>query len=227
MATVNLLSSPYCTVRCLRSVKEDRPDLRDPECPCASAHGTSRTSLAILFHDLQSQLDDPDARNACIQSTGLAGHHGVLFKIRSPNSGHCLVAKGFVAGNALLADHEAAVYTRLQDLQGAPILQRFPKGHPIPSHYEAPLSTIFQQLHQRQVVHGDPELKNVLLDPLTDRLVLVDFERSRLYMNRPACENPSRCRKTRKDRKGRRKNCMYCRELAIARHSLAAPDYVS
>ncbi|KAK0561238.1 hypothetical protein OC861_005917 [Tilletia horrida] len=65
----------------------------------------------------RSQLDDPDARNACIQSTGLAGHHGVLFKIRSPNSGHCLVAKGFVAGNAHLAHHEAAVYTRLQELQ--------------------------------------------------------------------------------------------------------------
>jgi hypothetical protein len=51
--------------------------------------------------------------------------------------------------------------------------------------------------------------------------MLVDFERSRLCGGRPPCDLASPCRKTYRVEKGKRKVCMYCREMWIAGAALA------
>jgi len=71
------------------------------------------------------------------------------------------------------------------------------------------------------VVHGDTERRNFLFDRSTQRFMLVDFERSRLYSDRRPCDLGSPCRKTYRDRKSSRKLCMYCREICTAGEALS------
>ncbi|KAL2028541.1 hypothetical protein VTO58DRAFT_109571 [Aureobasidium pullulans] len=85
---------------------------------------------------------------------------------------------------------------------------------------ETQLLSGLEQVHEKQVVHGDAERRNMIFDRGSQRLMMVDFERSRLYDNRPPCDSTKSCQKQRRDRKGRRNPCMYCRELRVAREAL-------
>lgn len=77
-----------------------------------------------------------------------------------------------------------------------------------------------EQMHEKQVVHGDAERRNMIFDRESQRLMIVDFERSRLYENRPPCVSTKTCQKQRRNKKGGRKPCMYCRELRVAKEAL-------
>lgn len=85
---------------------------------------------------------------------------------------------------------------------------------------EPQLLSGLEQMHEKQVVHGDAERRNMIFDRESQRLMIVDFERSRLYDNRPPCDPTKTCRKQRRDKKGRRTPCMYCRELRVAKEAL-------
>jgi len=85
---------------------------------------------------------------------------------------------------------------------------------------EPQLLSGLEQVHEKQVVHGDAERRNMIFDRGSQRLMMVDFERSRLYDNRPPCDSTKSCQKQRRDKKGRRKPCMYCRELRVAREAV-------
>lgn len=90
------------------------------------------------------------------------------------------------------------------------------------------LLSAVEAIHTAQVVHGNAERHSLVLDKVAQRIIVVDFERSRIYTDRPPCDTASSCKKTYRDQKGRRKLCMYCRELWIAGESLvvrsSAPD---
>ncbi|TIA23222.1 hypothetical protein D6C81_03044 [Aureobasidium pullulans] len=88
------------------------------------------------------------------------------------------------------------------------------------SSLEPQLLSGLEQMHEKQVVHGDAERRNMIFDRGSQRLMMVDFERSRLYDNRPPCDSTKSCQKQRRDKKGRRKPCMYCRELRVAKEAL-------
>lgn len=83
------------------------------------------------------------------------------------------------------------------------------------------LMSALRQIHEFQVVHGDTERRNFLFDQSAQRFILVDFERSRLYSGRSPCNPDEPCRKTYRDKKGRRKLCMYCREMWAAGEALS------
>jgi hypothetical protein len=108
---------------------------------------------------------------------------------------------------------------------GTSILKRFPEGEPISLVYKAQILAATRILHERQVIHGDLEMRNVVVDPDSDRVILIDFERSRLYERRPPCDDSRHCRKTYHDKKGRRRKCMYCREFDMVQDSIERPDY--
>ncbi|KEQ68360.1 hypothetical protein M436DRAFT_68223 [Aureobasidium namibiae CBS 147.97] len=77
---------------------------------------------------------------------------------------------------------------------------------------EPQLLSLLRGMHELQVVHGDTVRRNYLYDANAQRFMLVDFELSRLYNNRPPCNTGLSCQKTRRDNKGRQKPCMYCGE---------------
>uniref|UniRef100_A0A2D3V9S7 Protein kinase domain-containing protein n=1 Tax=Ramularia collo-cygni TaxID=112498 RepID=A0A2D3V9S7_9PEZI len=82
------------------------------------------------------------------------------------------------------------------------------------------LMSAMRDIHKSQVVHGDPERRNILYDQISGRVMLVDFERSRMYSNRPPCDSTKPCQKSRKDGRGRRKLCTYCRDIWVAEDAL-------
>ncbi|ORX33690.1 hypothetical protein BD324DRAFT_653986 [Kockovaella imperatae] len=115
------------------------------------------------------------------------------------------------------AGDKAIKYLVFLSYGGTPILhlkRRDPDAFRL--RYRRPILACLEQMHEHQVIHGDAEIRNVLWNENTDRVLFVDFERSRLYENRPACPPDEPCKKQYKDKKGRKQNCMYCRELWVA-----------
>jgi len=83
------------------------------------------------------------------------------------------------------------------------------------------LVSALRQIHDMQVVHGDTVRRNFMFDESTQRFMLIDFERSRLYSGRPPCDPARPCRKRCRDKNGRLRLCMYCREISIAGENLS------
>jgi hypothetical protein len=75
-------------------------------------------------------------------------------------------------------------------------------------------------IHETQVIHGDPERRNMVLDEDSGRLMMVDFERSRMYSGRLPCDPTKTCQKRYRDKKSRQRPCSYCRELRVAEDDL-------
>ncbi|XMA11936.1 hypothetical protein WAI453_004727 [Rhynchosporium graminicola] len=75
-------------------------------------------------------------------------------------------------------------------------------------------------IHEVQVVRGDPERRNIVFDETSNRIKLVDFERSRIHDDRPPCDPEVSCQNEYKDNKGRKKLCTYCRDSWIAEEAL-------
>ncbi|KAL6249291.1 hypothetical protein RBB50_004354 [Rhinocladiella similis] len=125
----------------------------------------------------------------------------------------------------IVADGRQIRHVLLLSYGGIPILELWAQKQEqsLSQRYLQQLLSSLDRIHASQVVHGDPELRNVLVDPTTDQVMLVDFERSRTYEGRPACHPSSACRKTYKDRRGRKRKCMYCRELEVARCAILDP----
>ncbi|KAI8710940.1 EKC/KEOPS complex subunit BUD32 [Fusarium sp. LHS14.1] len=123
---------PYCTQKCLLGLVKG--GVLDPRCPNMSLHsrqpnnhrshyrGPSRACarhpidhakfLELLWEQLERSLDDG------ITPLGQGGARGVLFKVALPAYGYTFVSKGTVRAFAKDLEHEAAVYERLQPIQG-------------------------------------------------------------------------------------------------------------
>ncbi|KAH6876846.1 hypothetical protein B0T10DRAFT_610192 [Thelonectria olida] len=123
---------PYCTQKCLLGLVKG--GFLDPRCPNMALHsrqpnnhrshcrGPSRTCarhlidhakfLELLWEQLERSLDDG------ITPLGQGGARGVLFKVSLLAYGYTFVSKGTVRAFAKDLEHEAAVYERLQPIQG-------------------------------------------------------------------------------------------------------------
>ncbi|KAL5866430.1 hypothetical protein ACKVWC_011454 [Pyricularia oryzae] len=123
---------PYCTQKCLLGLVKG--GLLDAKCPNMALHnrqpsshsnrdsGPSRACLRhpidhtefvnLLFKQLKRTLDDG------ITPLGYGGARGVLFKVCLVEYGYTFVGKGTVQAFVKDLEHEAAVYTRLQPIQG-------------------------------------------------------------------------------------------------------------
>ncbi|KAI6506875.1 hypothetical protein MCOR10_011352 [Pyricularia oryzae] len=123
---------PYCTQKCLLGLVKG--GLLDAKCPNMALHirqpsshsnrdsGPSRACLRhqidqtefvnLLFKQLERTLDNG------ITPLGHGGARGVLFKVCLVDYGYTIVGKGTVKAFVKDLEHEAAVYTRLQPIQG-------------------------------------------------------------------------------------------------------------
>jgi hypothetical protein len=246
--------SPYCSHECLGGL----PHTNCSNCPNYAAHDGRLTAKGSLARLLMDQLNTTSSTNNGLTSLGKTGRSGTLYKVNLYQSGHVLVAKGYQDGDSEWLQNEAAMYARLQNLQGQclPVccgvvhLQEpldEPGGRKIEhllllswagealscraidekaaqaleEQVRPQLMLALRRIHEMQVVHGDTERRNFLYDWSIQRFMLVDFERSRLYSDRPPCDPGSLCRKTYRDRKGSRKLCMYCREKWTAGEALS------
>ncbi|KAK1973496.1 hypothetical protein LZ30DRAFT_484883 [Colletotrichum cereale] len=128
----NEQETPYCTQKCLLGLVKG--GFLDPRCPNMALHnrqpnyhrshcrGPSRTRvrhpidhakfLKLLWGQLERSLDDG------ITPLGQGGARGVLFKVSLLAHGYTFVSKGTVRAFAKDLEHEAAVYERLQPIQG-------------------------------------------------------------------------------------------------------------
>ncbi|KJZ70180.1 hypothetical protein HIM_10440 [Hirsutella minnesotensis 3608] len=112
----------YCTQRCLLGLV--RGGTLDPRCPNFGHHGgipgctpmqhpiSHSTWLQHLGEQLRRTLD------AGITKLGQHGARGVLFKVTLLSYGYTFVCKGTVQAFIRDLEHEAAVYRRLERIQG-------------------------------------------------------------------------------------------------------------
>ncbi|KJZ69498.1 hypothetical protein HIM_11115 [Hirsutella minnesotensis 3608] len=112
----------YCTQRCLLGLV--RGHGLDPRCPNFRDHGGTSgctptqhpvnhfTWLKLLREQMGRTLDSG------ITKLGQHGARGVLFKVRLLSHGYTFVCKGTVQAFIRDLEHEAAVYRRLERIQG-------------------------------------------------------------------------------------------------------------
>ncbi|CAJ2500795.1 Uu.00g036480.m01.CDS01 [Anthostomella pinea] len=156
--------------------------------------------LRLLCDQLKTSLDDG------VTKLGLEGSQGVLFQVTLLAYGYTFVSKGTVAAFIPNLEHEAAVYKHLEQMQGTAVpiflgdvdLRNMGKvyyddlrvyieymlflswgGNTIDS--SASVGKVLgclRSIHEKGVVHGDVRRANVLFDPRTGRVMVVDFERA-------------------------------------------------
>ncbi|PFH62756.1 hypothetical protein XA68_11979 [Ophiocordyceps unilateralis] len=112
----------YCTQACLLGLV--RGGAMDPRCPNAECHDGPRgrtraphpishsTWLQLLREQMRRTLDGG------ITKLGKSGARGVLFKVTLLSHGYTFVCKGTVEAFIPDLEHEAAVYKRLERVQG-------------------------------------------------------------------------------------------------------------
>ena len=214
--------APYCTQRCLLGlVRGGQLDMRCPNvrlhiikcgrCTSTSRHPITHDKfLRLLEKQLKKSLDDG------VDPLGDGGARGVLFRVTLLAYGYTFVAKGTVRAFIKHLEHEAAVYERLQTIQGSRVpvflgtidLRSMDKiyyydhrvyvvhltcmswagrkleGMEATSDRAKELAEQTLQslrlMHQAGVVHRDVREANLLFNPETNGIVIIDFERSSL-----------------------------------------------
>lgn len=114
---------PFCTQACLLGLV--RGGLLDPACPNIGCHSKAprchddahhlishTTWLQLLREQLQQTLD------AGVTKLGKHGARGVLFKVTLLAYGYTVACKGTIQAFVSDLEHEAAVYKRLEPIQG-------------------------------------------------------------------------------------------------------------
>ncbi|THV85431.1 hypothetical protein D6D29_02361 [Aureobasidium pullulans] len=207
---------PFCSHGCLLKIVRNEESSID-HCPNHTAHGDQSLSHDQFLGLLESQLQGDETFG--LTSLVMSGRSGVLYMVRILMTGHCLVAKGYRHEDVGWLQNELAVYERLKALQGKFIpvccgVVDLPKAYNTTEsravqhllllswagetlnargsgidQFEPQLLSGLEQMHEKQVVHGDAERRNMLFDRESQRLMIVDFERSRLYHNRPPCDS--------------------------------------
>ncbi|PGH05471.1 hypothetical protein AJ79_06778 [Helicocarpus griseus UAMH5409] len=117
---------PYCTQACLIGLSQGHP--LDQFCPNVAIHQQETSSLnhliskekfcSLVHNQLARNLDE---NCQCLDTMGMFGAVGVLFKITLTDYGYTFVAKGVQAVDEELLLNEASVYAHLSKLQGVTV----------------------------------------------------------------------------------------------------------
>ncbi|CAJ2500638.1 Uu.00g034910.m01.CDS01 [Anthostomella pinea] len=198
----------YCTQLCLLGMVRGAPLDKQCPNAALHQRGAPRNYhpikhadfLRILRDQLKTSLDEG------VTKLGLGGSRGVLFQVTLLAYGYTFVSKGTVAAFIPDLEHEAAVYKHLEQMQGTTVpislgavdLRNMGKvyyyDHRVYIEYMMFLSwggnTIdssvsvdevhqcLRSIHEQGVVHGDVRWANVLFNPATDGVMMIDFERA-------------------------------------------------
>ncbi|XXG96952.1 hypothetical protein Hte_003243 [Hypoxylon texense] len=200
----------YCTQRCLLGLVNGTPlDERCPNAAlhrrveAGKHHPISHAEFVRLTYDqLETSLDDG------VVPLYLEGARGVLFRITLLAYGYTFVGKGTIEVFIPTLQHEEAMYKHLEQNQGLDIpvylgsvdLRSMNKiyyydfrvyivyivlmswgGVAIDSSVDMDkVRGCLRAIHNNGVAHRDVRRWNVLSDPRTDRVMVVDFERASL-----------------------------------------------
>ncbi|KAF4123118.1 Conserved hypothetical, protein [Geosmithia morbida] len=208
----------YCTQKCLLGLVQGSE--LDPNCPNLRRHTQGRsggwshhlighaTWLQLLTQQLRRTLD------AGVVKLDINGARGVLFKVTLLDYGYTVVCKGTVRAFIRDLEHEAAMYRRLERLQGThvpvflgaidlrPLKRTYYYDHRVYVVHMSFMSWGGEQIdkgklagsgamvigskavaslraiHAEGVVHNDVRLANMLVNPETGTVMMIDFERS-------------------------------------------------
>ncbi|KAK2666229.1 hypothetical protein RAB80_018329 [Fusarium oxysporum f. sp. vasinfectum] len=193
----------YCTQQCLLRLKKG--GYLDLDCPNAVLHkataGGKGCPNGRIRHPISYQKWFEHLRNQLIYSLddgivplGMGGARGVLFQVTLLKYGYTFVSKGTVRAFIPDLQHEAAVYERCGPCQGEnmPVflvymafmswgghcVDKVQLGNDGMMQLEAKTRTSLTTLHRRGVIHKDIRAANILYDPRTDNVLLIDFERA-------------------------------------------------
>ncbi|KAI8625609.1 hypothetical protein F5Y19DRAFT_466948 [Xylariaceae sp. FL1651] len=184
----------YCTQKCLLGLVKG--DLLDPQCPNVALHrkpGRISYDDAQVSHPVQhdewlrllsQQLAHSLDRG--VMRLGEEGARGVLFQVTMLAFGYTFVCKGTVQAFVRDLEHEAAVYRRLQAVQGTSIpvflgaidLRSINRTY----YYDHRVYIIHMTFFSwgGGVVHEDVRSANLLLNTTTQEIMVIDFERALL-----------------------------------------------
>jgi len=195
---------PYCTSLCIKGLVEG--GILDPQCPNVHSHGQERHEIDLQkFQELVRKLLR-DQVEYC-EELYIYGATGVMYRIRLPNWGYTVIAKGTSRSLQHRLRHEADVYKQLRPVQGqyCPVyLGIFPAGgelwyagivlvthlmamsyegqsllrHQCPEGFIDQALRGFHAIQGYNVLHGDVALRNMLYDTQLNRVVWHDFDRS-------------------------------------------------
>ncbi|KIE00682.1 Protein kinase-like domain protein, partial [Metarhizium majus ARSEF 297] len=213
----------YCTQKCLIGLVNG--DFLDTRCPNVSRHMGNRpapsdmkakayhpvnhaTWLELLREQWKKSLDDG------ITNLNISGASGALFRVTMLRYGYTFIGKGTPAPLIKYLRHEAAVYKRLQDMQGTSIpvflgtvdlrpmnkiyyydhrvyivhVTFFSWGGRRLSSLELPggldkrltdgACQAIRAMHGKGVIHNDIRDPNMLYNPDTKRIMIIDFDRA-------------------------------------------------
>ncbi|KAG8664070.1 uncharacterized protein FPOAC1_014137 [Fusarium poae] len=137
------------------------------------------------------------------QAIGEGGARGVLFQVTLLAHGYTFVSKGTVRAFIKDLQHEAAVYERLKPVQGVhvPVFlgavdlrsmnktyyydhRVYVRAGDMGRSLEGEAIRSLRAMHRERVVHKDVRLANMLFNPETGGIMVIDFERA-LLLNPP------------------------------------------
>ncbi|KAF4506650.1 hypothetical protein G6O67_006714 [Ophiocordyceps sinensis] len=192
----------HCTQKCLLGLV--RGHLLDPACPNVALHrvqdggrGRGRLTkhsrgrhpidhsqfLDLLHKQLKASLDDG------IIPLHMGGARGVLFKVTLLAYGYTFISKGTVRAFIKDLEYEAAIYERLQSLQGVgvpvflgavdlrPMNKIYYYDHRVQEVKQKAAQTL-RAIHEAGVAHRDVRKPNMLFNDEVDGVMMIDFERS-------------------------------------------------
>ncbi|KAG6175619.1 hypothetical protein E4U27_006046 [Claviceps purpurea] len=219
------LDRPYCTQRCLLGlVQGDFLDSMCPnvtlhcqgkadEAGYRKRHPVNHSEwLSLLWAQLKNSIDEG------IVFLESFGAKGWCFKITLLAYGYTFVGKGAVPANVESLQHESKIYKQLEPIQGAHVpvflgaidLRKMNKFYwiDIRAHvdemvkFEIPRSRLIElaeqamdSVHDKGVIHQDVQWENVLFNPETSSVMVIDFERSDLVGKSTSLEADTRKQK--------------------------------
>jgi hypothetical protein len=208
----------YCTQACLLGLVRRHP--LDKACPNVSAHrvfGNSsqhvldgKTLVQLILRQLTL---DPD--NGC-EPLGKQGARGALFRLTLESYGYTFAAKGTVAAFKADLEYEGLVYRHLNKIQGKLIpvylgnislacpyfldvevrivhmlLMSWVGDQAQGPNIDVETAHVVTKLLHYGVKHGDIRSPNVLRNPESGKVMLVDFERSQILKPVPILQEIS------------------------------------
>ncbi|KAI9815587.1 MAG: hypothetical protein M1832_005448 [Thelocarpon impressellum] len=247
-------SRQYCTHLCLAGLVSG--GLLDKDCPNVRDHGSGRHRIdQSTFLQLLGQQLSTD-RDTDVVNLGVWGARGALFQVTLTSHGYTVAAKGTPAHFVQHLRHEAAVYRRLQAIQGVHIpvclgsvalvrpyifegavhlvrmlLLSF-GGKPLYRFVNAEnrlrlvaqVQSSMRAIHDLGVIHGDAMPRNVLWNPQTERVMMIDFERATLLPGRMPLGSVSPNRKRKRAAGGAKVHGAFKREVIQLTRELSAFD---
>lgn len=242
---------PYCSASCLKGLVER--GLLDYSCPNVHQHGSGPQHTIDLKKFRRLVRDVLHDRLDYCEELWLYGARGCLYRLRLPDWGYTVVAKGTRHEFVPDLQREAGIYNSLQSVQGVytPVyLGSFDLAHPL--HYMGWVPIVhmmvltfggyslnhlrtlpdgttaidgLRAIHELGVLHRDVARRNMLWDSKEQRVIWHDFGQARIYRRTPLTEKSANQRtiSVADKKKGSDHRREFSREILMALSVLKPP----